>query len=273
MLDFVIPRGEAGPTGATGATGAVGPKGDQGDPGEAATITIGTVTTGAPGSDAEITNSGTDQNAVFDFVLPRGEEGPQGPEGPEGPEGPQGTAATITIGTVTTGDPGTDAEVTNSGTNEDAVLDFVIPRGEPGTGGTPDVLATVDSSNQTTTANTPLVFNDNPLLLGTSITHTAGSSDITITQNGVYQATAHTVVSVNPGTSIPATLTLHLEENNAAIAGATASHTFAASSETSTLSFSVPFQVTAAPVTLHVVAEEDGFTINNTTLTIIRLGD
>lgn len=74
MLDFVIPRGEAGPTGATGATGAVGPKGDQGDPGEAATITIGTVTTGAPGSDAEITNSGTDQNAVFDFVLPEAEE-------------------------------------------------------------------------------------------------------------------------------------------------------------------------------------------------------
>ena len=76
------PQGPAGPTGATGATGATGPTGPKGDPGEAATITVGTVTTSAPGSDAEITNSGTDQNAVFDFVIPRGEAGPTGATGP-----------------------------------------------------------------------------------------------------------------------------------------------------------------------------------------------
>lgn len=83
-----------------------------------------------------------------------GETGPQGPPGPEGepgPAGPQGEpgkngadgqdgadgqpgadgqAATIQIGTVTTGEPGTDASVVNSGTAQNAVLDFTIPRGE-----------------------------------------------------------------------------------------------------------------------------------------------
>lgn len=41
--------------------------------GRAATIAVGTVTTGAPGSMAQVTNSGTLGSAIFDFVLPAGE--------------------------------------------------------------------------------------------------------------------------------------------------------------------------------------------------------
>ena len=40
----------------------------------------------------------------------------QGPPGPQGQQGEPGAAATVTVGTVTTGEPGTDAIVTNSGT-------------------------------------------------------------------------------------------------------------------------------------------------------------
>ena len=40
-------------------------------------------------------------------------------------------AATVEVGTVTTGAPGTEASVTNSGTKNAAVLDFTIPRGDP----------------------------------------------------------------------------------------------------------------------------------------------
>ena len=50
-------------------------------------------------------------------------------------QGPPGAAATVTVGTVTTGEPGTDALVTNSGTENAAVLNFTIPRGETGTAG------------------------------------------------------------------------------------------------------------------------------------------
>ena len=50
-------------------------------------------------------------------------------------QGPPGAAATVTVGTVTTGEPGTDAIVRNSGTENAAVLNFTIPRGETGTAG------------------------------------------------------------------------------------------------------------------------------------------
>ena len=50
----------------------------KGDPGEAATIQVGTVTASDPGSNPQVTNSGTEQDAVFNFVLPRGQQGPQG---------------------------------------------------------------------------------------------------------------------------------------------------------------------------------------------------
>jgi hypothetical protein len=49
--------------------------------------------------------------------------------------GSAGAAATIAVGTVTTGEPGTNASVTNSGTSSAAVFDFVIPRGADGGGG------------------------------------------------------------------------------------------------------------------------------------------
>ena len=48
--------------------------------------------------------------------------------------GEKGDAATVTVGTTTTGAAGTNASVTNSGTEYDAVLNFVIPRGADGEG-------------------------------------------------------------------------------------------------------------------------------------------
>jgi hypothetical protein len=63
----------------------VGPEGPQGLSG---TIEVGTTTTSAPGGDAEVTNTGPDEsNAIFNFTIPRGEQGPEGPQGPQGPAG------------------------------------------------------------------------------------------------------------------------------------------------------------------------------------------
>mgnify|MGYP002766482406 FL=1 len=53
-------------------------KGAKGDTGTAATITIGSVTTGAAGSSASVTNRGTTSNVVLDFTLPRGKDGKDG---------------------------------------------------------------------------------------------------------------------------------------------------------------------------------------------------
>lgn len=53
-------------------------KGAKGDTGTAASIKIGSVTTGAAGSNASVTNSGTASNVVLNFTLPRGKDGKDG---------------------------------------------------------------------------------------------------------------------------------------------------------------------------------------------------
>ena len=87
MLNFVIPAGATGATGADGATGANG---------TAATVQVGSTTTGAPGTNASVTNTGTESNAVLNFVIPAGATGATGANGAAG------TAATVQIGTTTT---------------------------------------------------------------------------------------------------------------------------------------------------------------------------
>lgn len=81
-----------------GPTGPTGPAGSG-----SATITVGTTITGEPGSMASVTNSGTSENVILDFVIP---------QGPTGPSGNDGLTPIFTIGTVETGEPGTNAEVT-----------------------------------------------------------------------------------------------------------------------------------------------------------------
>lgn len=74
-----------GPQGATGPQGAQGIQGIQGVTGTAATLSVGTVTTAAPGTSATVTNAGTSAAAVFNFTIPRGDTGATGPQGPTGP--------------------------------------------------------------------------------------------------------------------------------------------------------------------------------------------
>ena len=61
-----------------------GPKGDKGNMGTAATISIGTVSTGEAGTSVSITNSGSTNAAVFDFVIPKGDKGDTGQQGLQG---------------------------------------------------------------------------------------------------------------------------------------------------------------------------------------------
>ena len=72
--------------------GPTGPTGPQGP----ASIAVGVTTTTDPGTNASVTNVGTDDNVILNFNIPKGETGPIGPqgipgtEGPTGPTGPQG---------------------------------------------------------------------------------------------------------------------------------------------------------------------------------------
>jgi hypothetical protein len=142
--------GPTGPTGATGPQGIQGNTGPTGPTGTAATIAAGLTTTGAAGTSASVTNSGTSSAAVFNFTIPQGIQGNTGPTGPQGPQGIQGiqgntgptgptgangAAATIAVGTTTNLTAGSAATVTNSGTSSAAVFNFGIPIGPTGSTG------------------------------------------------------------------------------------------------------------------------------------------
>ena len=86
-----------------------GPQGPVGSPGAAATIAVGTTTTGNAGTSAAVTNSGTSSAAVFNFTIPRG------------------STPTVAVGAVSTSGNAS-GSVTNSGTSTAAVFDFVLPR-------------------------------------------------------------------------------------------------------------------------------------------------
>ena len=80
------PKGDKGDKGNTGDTGATGAKGD------AATIRVGSVISGESPS---VVNGGTTGDAVFNFVLPKGDKGDRGPTGANGKDGQDGKSFEI----------------------------------------------------------------------------------------------------------------------------------------------------------------------------------
>ena len=107
VLNFTIPRGDAGTNGTNGSNGTNGRE-----------------------VELQVTATHVQWRYVGDstwnnLVALSAITGPQGPQGP----------ATIAIGTVTTGAAGSSATVTNSGTSSNVVLDFSIPQGAGGTAG------------------------------------------------------------------------------------------------------------------------------------------
>ena len=67
-----------------GATGPAGVQGPQGVAGESPTLSIGTVSTGNPGTQAVAAITGTSPNFVLNLTIPMGATGPTGPTGPTG---------------------------------------------------------------------------------------------------------------------------------------------------------------------------------------------
>lgn len=96
--------------------GPPGPQGQQGEPGAAATVTVGTVTTGEPGTDAIVTNSGTESAAVLNFTIPRGATGAAGAPGQQGPKGDTGKTGPAGAGVPDGGTAGQLLGKTETGT-------------------------------------------------------------------------------------------------------------------------------------------------------------
>ena len=101
------------PKGPKGDAGAIGPQGPKGD--------AGAIGPQGPKGDAGATG-------------PQGPKGDVGAIGPQGPKGDVGATPNISIGTTSTLPAGSDATASITGTPENPVLNFGIPKGADGAG-------------------------------------------------------------------------------------------------------------------------------------------
>ncbi len=109
--------------------------GPQGPAGKTPKIKIGTVTTLEPGTEATASIRGTDEEPIIDFGIPRGTDGNVEfenltEEQKNELKGAPGKTPSIQIGTVATLESNENATVTRSGTDEEPLLNFGIPKGE-----------------------------------------------------------------------------------------------------------------------------------------------
>lgn len=84
----------------------------------------------------------------WQLLAEKGEQGEQGQQGEQGATGSIGATPNIQIGTVSTLEPNSQATVTRTGTNENPIFNFGIPKGEQGATPSLDGYATEDYVNQ-----------------------------------------------------------------------------------------------------------------------------
>ena len=157
-----------------GDKGDKGDKGEKGADGKTPNITIGTVTTGAAGTNASAEITGTTPNLTLNLTIPKGDKGSNGVNG---------QTPKISIGTVTTGAAGSSASASISGTTPNLTLNLTIPKGDKGDKGadgtvskTVKILTSASSVTLTTDEYQYLYGNMNMTL---ALPNIATTTDIT----------------------------------------------------------------------------------------------
>ncbi len=233
--------------------GPTGPTGPQGP----ASIAVGVTTTTDPGTNASVTNVGTDDNVILNFNIPRGETGPIGPqgipgtEGPTGPTGPQGLQGLQGIQGPTgpTGPAG-----------PQGLQGIQGPTGPTGPAG-PTAIETYGRKYNTSTDNISLETNiAQNIPLGnngpTNNITTATLNTLTITENGVYLVE----YGFSGSSSTNATLTVEVNQNANAISGTSIVKTVTANNNT---------DFNSSTINSFAVGDEIGLSINSSTAATI----
>ena len=239
--------------------GPTGPTGPQGP----ASIAVGVTTTTDPGTNASVTNVGTDDNVILNFNIPRGETGPIGPqgipgtEGPTGPTGPQGLQGLQGIQGPTgpTGPTGPQGLQGLQG-----IQGPTGPTGPTGPAG-PTAIETYGRKYNTSTDNISLETNiAQNIPLGnngpTNNITTATQNTLTITENGVYLVE----YGFSGSSSTNATLTVEVNQNANAISGTSIVKTVTANNNT---------DFNSSTINSFAVGDEIGLSINSSTAATI----
>lgn len=147
--------GPAGPQGAQGAAGSVGPQGPAGPAGATGALGMNFRGQWSPAIFYSANDAVSFDGSTYLALASGSNQQPNqyaqawtviAQVGSTGPTGPAGTTATFSIGTVSTLPAGSSATVTNSGTAQEAVLNFGIPQGAAGASGSSGTTTTTSGS-------------------------------------------------------------------------------------------------------------------------------
>lgn len=233
--------------------GPTGPTGPQGP----ASIAVGVTTTTDPGTNASVTNVGTNDNVILNFNIPRGETGPIGPQGIPGTEGPTGP-------TGPTGPQGLQGIQGPTGptgpTGPQGLQGLQGIQGPTGPAG-PTAIETYGRKYNTSTDNISLETNiAQNIPLGnngpTNNITTATQNTLTITENGVYLVE----YGFSESSSTNATLTVEVNQNANAISGTSIVKTVTANNNT---------DFNSSTINSFAVGDEIGLSIKSSTTATI----
>lgn len=212
-----------------------GPTGPQGP----ASIAVGVTTTTDPGTNASVTNVGTDDNVILNFNIPKGETGPIGPQGIPGTEGPTGPAGPA---------------------GPQGLQGIQGPTGPAGPAG-PTAIETYGRKYNTSTDNISLETNiAQNIPLGnngpTNKITTATQNTLTIAENGVYLVE----YGFSGSSSTNATLTVEVKQNANAIGSTSIVKTVTANNNT---------DFNSSTINSFAVGDEIGLSIKSSTAATI----
>lgn len=267
-------------TGGCCCIGNIGPTGPTGPAGPA-TITIGTTTTGAPGSAATVTNSGTNENVILNFTIPQGITGPTGPTGATGATGPIGPAPTLAVGPVVTLPAGENAAVSITGADGAYTLNFSIPQGATGATGeqgpTGNGLAAYGglyNANPSESLTLDDTTDGNEITMATAtpvLNVSAANNNIVVQEDGDYLITYS--LTITPGALINS-LEFSVRNNDNDLAPSTITKTNVAASTPVSYSGSFITNLTAQDSIDMALTDSAGsgtVTINSATLNVSKL--
>ena len=163
--------------------------------------------------------------------------------------------------------------MTNSGTNQDAIFDFVIPQGTSGGSTPPEFLTVYSTPAKPGASGNPLIFDRTASSNGTAITHTDGTADVIIQQTGYYDVSFHGTVSPARGVDFPLSILVYLEQNGADVPGSGARQNFQTTTDASNLSFSQIIRVTTVPTTLRIIAQGGSIFYDDISMTVQKVGE
>ncbi len=234
----MIPKGADGATGADGIIGPTGPTGATGPSG----ATGPTGTTGPSGATGPTGATGpSGATGPTGATGPSGATGPTGATGPSGPTGPTGA-------TGSTGPTGPCCRA-------DQILTAYSTPAKPGTNGG------------------ALVFDQNGLINGTAITHTAGSANIVLQQTGYYSVSFSTTLAPQKNESLPVSITLGMKLNGSDVPGAAVIQILHISQSSENVAMSQIIKVTTVPSTLTIVGTGGSFLYSVASVSVNKIGD